>query len=342
VNEIRVAVVGFGTMGKLYADILSQMEGVSLTAICSSSAESRLEAARLGALRFDSLDELIQEKIPLDAVVLALPTYLHKTYAVAAADEGLHIICEKPAALTTEDTEEMIEACRRNGVCLLVGHVLRFFPDYARLSERVSKGEAGPIITAHAKRYSLHPPSDSWFEDDTKSGGVLFDLMIHDIDYLHSLMGEAESVYAVIRKSPGVQYAAAVLRFENGTVANLEAMWGYAGPFTSSLEVTGKDGMLRADNEAYKLAVSRGAVAAHSQRNEGVAIPQGEPADDPYRLELEHFVGCIRTGAEPIVTARDAERAVATACAALESAWLGRPIKPQRLRQSTSALHVKD
>lgn len=332
-DTIQIAVVGFGTMGRLYANILSQMEGVKLAAICSSSTESEIEAARLGARRYDSFEELMKESSLLDAIVLALPTYLHKAYAVAAADKGLHIICEKPVALTTNEAEEMTEACRRNHVNLFVGHVLRFFPDYAQLFNRVTDGEIGPVVTAHAKRYSLHPPSNSWFDDDAKSGGVLFDLMIHDIDYLHSMMGEADSVYAVIRKSPGMQYAAAILRFESGAVANLEAMWGYAGPFTTSLEVTGRDGMLRADNEAFKLAVSRGGVTAYSLQTEGVSIPQSSAHKDPYLLELEHFVSCIRTGAEPVVTAQDAGRAVATACAALESAWIGRPIKPVRFRK---------
>lgn len=325
-KELVVAVIGFGTMGKLFAGHLAQMKGVRLAAVASTSPAAAAEAEKLGARWYASGEELFEQSGPLDAVVLALPTDLHEPYTAMAARSGAHVICEKPIALSVEAAERMADVCSRCGVKLYVGHVLRFFPEYASLREQVAAGRIGRIGAAHAKRFSLHPPAASWFADEAKSGGVVFDLMIHDIDYIRSIMGEVHTVYAYVRKSPGVQYATAMLQFDGGAVANLEAMWGYPGPFTTAVELVGESGALRADNGQSGSHVVRDAKAGQPA-GEGVEIPQSPTSQDPYLLELEHFLDCIRSGAEPVVTVCDAAQAVRIARAAIESANTGQPVR---------------
>ncbi|TMV51446.1 Gfo/Idh/MocA family oxidoreductase [Paenibacillus mesophilus] len=325
-EPMQVAVIGFGTMGKLFARHLSAMEGVRLTAVSSTSPAAEAEAEKLGARWFANGELLLERCGRLDAVVLALPTHLHEPYAVMAARKGIHVICEKPVALSTAEADRMAEACEQSGVHLYAGHVLRFFPEYANLLKHAQAGAIGKIGVAHAKRFSLHPPSGSWFADESKSGGVVFDLMIHDIDFMRSVLGEVHTVFASVRKAPGVQYATATLRFDSGAIANLEAMWGYPGPFATSVEFAGQNGILRADNASSRSITVHRALT-ETTGTEGVEIPQSPMYKDPYRLELEHFIGCIRTGTNPIVTVGDARRAVEIACAALESANTGQPVK---------------
>jgi predicted dehydrogenase len=325
-KELEVAVIGFGTMGKLFAGHLSRMEGVRLSAVSSTSPAAARDAEKLGARWYASGEELLERSERLDAVLLALPTHLHEPYTVMAAKKGVHVICEKPIALSTAEADRMEEACAKHGVKLYVGHVLRFFPEYANLRKHADEGAIGRIGVAHAKRFSLHPPAGSWFADESKSGGVVFDLMIHDIDFMRSVLGEVHTVFAIVRKSPGVQYASATLRFDSGAIANLEAMWGYPGPFATSVEFAGQNGILRADNGSSRSVVVH-RVSSDQSGNEGVEIPQSPMYKDPYKLELEHFIACIRTGGQPLVTVRDAKEAVRIACAALESATTGQPVR---------------
>jgi predicted dehydrogenase len=322
---MNVAVVGYGTMGKLLAGHLASMDGVRLSAICSTSPKTKPEAERLGARWYADYADMLASCAGLQAVVLALPTHLHRTFAVLAAKSGLHVFCEKPMALSPAECDEMIDACERSGVVLFVGHVLRFFPEYADLRRHVTEGAIGRIAVAHAKRFGPHPGDTSWFVDEAKSGGVLLDMMIHDIDFIRSIMGEVRTVYAFAYKSPGLQYANATLRFSDGAIANLEAMWGYPGPFTTFAELAGDGGIVRSDsNLARPVRILR---SSRERREEGVEIPSSPTLRDPYRRQLEHFIDCVRTGSSPIVSARDARQAVAVACAALESVRTGRPVK---------------
>jgi UDP-N-acetylglucosamine 3-dehydrogenase len=326
-RTIRVAVVGSGTMGQVYASCLKKIANADFAGFHSRPTEAANAAAeRFGTRLYGSYEELLANP-DIDAVCITLPTYLHREYAIQALENGKHVICEKPIALNVPDAEAMISASERYGRKLLVGHILRFMPEYRNVYNHVRKGSIGNVGVGHAKRASLHPPAGSWFHDGTLSGGVLFDLMIHDIDFMLWTVGSVRSVYAKVHKAPGIEYANATLRFDNGAIANLEAHWGYPGPFRAEVELAGSAGILRSSNSKAN-PMTRLDSAQKQGAGEGVYIPQSMLRKDPYLSELEHFISCIRTGAEPIVTASDATDAVRIALAAGESARTG---LPQRL-----------
>lgn len=325
-RSLKVAVVGCGTMGKLYASVLSRMDDVELAGFYARRSEHAIDAATsFGTRLFASYEELLAEP-DIDVVCVTLPTYLHRQYAVQAAERGIHVICEKPLALTLEDTEAMMSACERYGTRLLVGHVLRFVPEYRHLREHVRSGKIGKVGVGHARRASLHPPSGSWFKNEQMSGGVLFDLMIHEIDFMRWTLGEASSVYATLTTAPGIEYANATLRFASGAIVNLEAHWGYPGPFLAEAELAGQSGVLRCSNQHAQPLIVR-QTESRRTAEEGVHIPSFLLRKDPYEAEIEHFIACIRTGIEPIVSADDARRAVEIALAAGRSARTGLPQK---------------
>ena len=323
---MRVALAGCGTMGIRYADRLSQMEEVQLAGVFARSQEKvSAFAEHYGTEGFTSFDEMMQRTDP-DAVCIALPTFLHKEFVLKAAAYGKPVICEKPLALSVEEASVMIEACERSGAKLFVGHVLRFFPEYRAIRDSVLSSEIGRTGVAHAKRATFYPYAGSgWQADPDQSGGVIMDLMIHDIDFMRWTLGEVRSVYAMGRKLQGLEYALVTLRFQSGAVASLEGFWGYPGPFTTSVELAGTEGILRLDNQSTQpIRVLK--RAAGTSGSDPVAMPPNHSVQDPYDIELRRFIACIRDGKESPVTPQEALKAVEIAQAAVQSMKTGRPV----------------
>ncbi|TLS53889.1 Gfo/Idh/MocA family oxidoreductase [Paenibacillus antri] len=324
---MNIGIVGCGTMGKIYADNFASIEGVQIQAVCHYRMEqAKAFALKYGAHPYEDYLRFLQHP-HLDAVCITLPTHLHKLYVIQALERKKHVICEKPLALDPIDGAAMEQACRSMGVHLFVAHVVRFFPEYHNVFVGVRQGDIGPLRVIHAKRASAYPLWNSWFLDEEKSGGVIFDLMIHDLDFVRWIADDpVESVYAVERKSEGKAYANATLRFSNGILANVEAMWGYPGPFTTQMEVAGRQGVIHVDNQISKPMIIRKTADADNSGRKGTLIPDQPLTRSPYLRQFMHFMDCIRSGATPRITVGEACNAVALAKAAAMSVKSGVPI----------------
>lgn len=324
---MKVAVVGCGGMGLWHAKSYMKMPGIELVGVCEPVFEYAAKASKLtGATPYETMDEMLASE-EVDVVSVAVPTYLHKDIVLQAARAGKHVICEKPAALYLEDAQEMIACCEENGVRLFIGHVVRFFPEYAQMKKQMDSGKIGRVGVANARRAGGHPgEARPWFLEADKSGGVIVDLMIHDIDYMRWTLGEVKTVYGMNKVDGTMDYALVTLVFESGAVANLEAFWGYPGSFRYAAEFAGSEGLVRTDSmDAKSLQIRKSAPAEIGGK--AVEIPQSPSFKDPYYLELEHFLGCIRNGSEPLVTAQDACKALEIARAALESIRTGKVVE---------------
>jgi predicted dehydrogenase len=323
---MKVAVLGCGGMGRLHASMYARIDGVQVTAVCDEDADCAQTLADLaGAQCFQSFERMLAEA-DFEAVSITLPSYLHKPYTLQAARAGKHVICEKPIALNLEDADEMIRCCEENGVRLFVGHVVRFFPEYVHMKQDVDQGKIGRPGVAHAKRGGPHPGNARpWFKAFDKSGGVIIDLMIHDLDYLRWTFGEVSSLYAMQHSDANIDYALVTLQFENGAIANVEANWGYPGPFHTKAEIAGSGGVVIADSlKSASLHIHKASPA--NAASPFVAVPESPGFHSPYELELGHFVVCIRNNEEAKVTPQDAYKALAIALAAVDSARSGKAI----------------
>ena len=171
---------------------------------------------------------------------------LHREVVEQAAREGRHVICEKPLALSAEDGAAMIRACERAGVRLFVAMVVRFFPQYLKAAELVHSGHIGSLQVMRLKRVGFPPHGgSSWFADDTLSGGVMVDMMLHDIDYALWLAGGVTQVYAKLTRTATRQYAQTVLTHDNGVITHIEGGWAYQpGLFRTGLDLAGTQGPL--------------------------------------------------------------------------------------------------
>lgn len=326
---MRVGLVGAGFMGGFHAAGWAATPA-RLAAIHSLYPEAvRTLADRYGVQPVDSLDAVIDA---VDVVDICTPTHLHHDMVMKAAAAGKHIICEKPLARTVEQAEVMLAACERAGVKLLVGHVVRFFPQYAQAKTIVDRGEIGRVAIVRLTRASFRPKRayDNWFLENEKSGGMMLDLMLHDFDYARWVAGDVKSVFAKNVSSrwpdaPG-DYGLAILRHVNGALSNIEGGWCYPPPmFRTAFEIAGDRGLIEHPaGSSDPLTVHLG--KSQNTDTPDIAVPASPLAEDPYVTEIKHFYDVIANDAVPRVTAADGLAALKIAFAAIESAQTGQRV----------------
>lgn len=212
-------------MGRMHANVYSLLEGVDLMAVCDKRPEKRHEFSEtFGVAGFEHLEEMLDG---VDIVDVCLPTYLHREATVTAANAGKHVVCEKPIALTPEDADAMINAVDSAGVQLMIGHCIRFWPEYALLKEIVDDNRLGKLLSINLTRYGEFPywSSENWLADESKAGGGVLDMHIHDTDYILYLLGEPQSLSSwgsVDGRGPGHVFT--TMQYP-GCVAHLEGGW---------------------------------------------------------------------------------------------------------------------
>ncbi len=326
---MKVLLIGAGTMGTVHAHSYANINAAELVGIADFRKEKVDELARgVRTQAFASFEEAIEQVGEVDVIDICLPTYLHKEFVEKAASYAENIICEKPLARNTAEAREIIDFCETNGKRLFVGHVVRFFPEYTRIKELVESGKVGKPGVVRTTRGGAFPVGwENWYADFEKSGGLLLDLLLHDFDYLRGCYGEVERVFA--KKLPLADqrdYALVTLRFTNGVIAHLEGTWAHQG-FSSSIEVAGDQGII--DYNSAKVSPVRLMKKESTKTGGGVEVPESPLHSSPYQDELAHFLKCIESGTEPLVTAEDAYYAIEIATAAQHSCETGEPVKLQ-------------
>lgn len=318
---MHVALLGAGMMGQTHAHAYKTMPKVKVAWVFDKDAErAQRLAAMLDARPTTRFDDVLEDG-NVQAVDICLPTDLHRAFTEKAAAAGKHVFCEKPIALTVEDAEAMVEACEKANVTLMVGHVVRFFADYQAARRLVESGAIGEPKVIRASRTGAFPKwgSDNWFADESRSGGPIVDLAIHDIDWIRWTFGDVVRVYA--KRTD--RYALVTLRLTSGAICHVEASWAHPDgtPFTTKLEIAGTKGLYTTDNQSIiPLAIRRMVDGRH------VYQPENPQPRDPYALELEHFFECLEKGTEPLTHGREAAKTLAICLAANESAKTGQVV----------------
>ncbi len=299
---VNVAIVGAGFMGQTHLAAYKTMGNARVSAVCDlNEQQGRALAQQAGCSWFSNGAEMLRQA-QVDVVDICLPTFLHEEYALLAAAHKKHILCEKPVTLTLEAFDRMAAAARQAGVQFAVGQAVRFWPEYVKARELYQAGEFGAIKYARASRLSVHPQWSEWYRRPENSGGGLFDLHLHDVDYLCSLFGRVKTVYAVGQKNQlGCwNHVASSLRFENGVCAVAEGIIEMPSgfPFTMELNIVGEQrGM------CYRMQAGRNLEDVSSAVRESWLYGDGEQGRqlelelyDAYTRELTHFIDHIEAG----------------------------------------------
>jgi len=292
---INLGIAGMGYIGQVHLEAARKVPGAQVLAAASREA-AKIRQKFPGVEIYSSFQELIRDN-RLDAVIIALPTDLHEKAVVMAAECGRHILCEKAMALDASSARRMLEAAENHHRTLMVAHVLRFWPQYARVKELVDAGEIGSIISVAAFRLSKYPPWMDWFRDPARSGGALLDLEIHDVDFVHWILGHPQSVYTVGIQSPAGawDHVHTILNYPQAQ-ASIEAssLMPESFPFSTRLLVVGTRGALE-----YTFRVSANVQERESASHYFRLYKSGgesEPAtssEDAYVAQLRYFVQCV-------------------------------------------------
>jgi len=310
--------------------------------IVGFTAETQQEAGTISNQYNTKVYPSLEEMLPdVDVVDICSPTHLHYEMALKAAAAGKHIICEKPLARTTRQAREIVMACQKAGVQLLVAHVVRFFPEYALARSAVAEGQIGKpgVIRLHRGSYRPKKPAGNWFLDEVKSGGILMDLMIHDYDYARWVAGEVESVSArrvtELHIEAPVDYGLVILSHRSGALSHIAGAWAYPPPtFRTHLEIAGDRGLIEFDSDGTA-PIQNLILKSGNSHAPDVALPSSPVSESPYTTQIKEFYAALAEGKPARVSAADGLAAVQIADAALESAHSGRPVRLQPLMEAS-------
>ncbi|RLI38367.1 gfo/Idh/MocA family oxidoreductase [Candidatus Bathyarchaeota archaeon] len=311
-KKLGVAVIGVGFWGQNHARIYHDLPRAELVAVCDlDERKAREAAAKYGAEAYTDSSELLKRE-DVEAVSICTWSTVLADEASKALKAGKHVLVEKPMTASSREAVRLVELAEQEGLTLAVGFVERFNPGVQHVKELISSGRLGRVVALSSRRLSRWPrrPWDV---------GVVKDLAIHDVDLMRYLLGEEPtSIYAMVgglRRADVEDYATILLAFPGGTVGLIEANW-LTPHKVRVLRVTGSEATLDLDYLTQQVTI----------RDEEGAFTPTRPWREPLRLELEHFVDCVLSGREPMVSGRDGLVALTICELALKSASEGRPI----------------
>ena len=294
---VKVGLVGCGFMGTVHANVYSVLEGAELVGVVDrdpSRASKFVE--KWGSKVFGSYSEMLADPA-IDAVDICLPTNVHAEFTVQACEAGKHVMCEKPMALSVADADRMVDAAAKAGVKLMVGHCIRFWPEYEALKETVDSGSLGSLLSANFTRYGAFPAYtvDQWAADPALAGGGM-DMHIHDTDFALYLLGKPDTMVSHGSKDDrGVGHFFTTMTFGNAVV-HLEGGWNFpqGNPFRMEYRAVFERGsMIYRDGELWTYEEGKEPTKHEARQMEAAGAGGNLSSLGGYYNELAYFVDCI-------------------------------------------------
>ena len=328
---VRIGVIGAGKIGTMHAKNLAfnmpDAQIVAVSDVYFRSAKRCAEECRISKAVQDHRE--IMNDPNVDAIFVCSSTDTHAQMIIEGAEAGKHIFCEKPIDANVARIDEALDAVKKAGVKLQIGFNRRFDPDFKHARETVAAGQLG---TPHVIKITSRDPAPPPIEYVKVSGGLFFDMMIHDFDMCRYLMGEeVVEVYATgtslvdskIGEAGDIDTAVVTLTYESGAYCVIDnsrqAVYGY----DQRIEVFGTDGCVVVGNaEPY--------AATFFKRGKVERDPLHHFFIDRYRAaylaETQEFIDSIKEDREPGVTGIDGKIPVLMAMAANQSLQERRPV----------------
>ena len=326
-GPVKFALLGCGRAASFH--VAASRSNPSLRFVAAYDADPKALSAfarRHKLLAFSDLGALLESDV--DAVLIALPHYLHAEAAIAAARAGKHVLCEKPMANTLEECDAMIEAARRAGVRLMIAENHRFLPAHQYIKETVQSGAIGDVFLARTYEGAYDSPKkiidpSTWmFSYEKGGGGALHDQGAHKFALLNWILGEVESAQCwcvkALQSPPtkGEDTAMVLLRFRGGAMAEVTVTTASLHTPTNRLELHGTRGSLLEDHD-WERPVKVFSTTAEKPGTEPWYSPELEHGPFPvyytisFRREVAHFTECVLQGKDPEFTPQEAREAVA-------------------------------
>ncbi|MDR2039467.1 MAG: Gfo/Idh/MocA family oxidoreductase [Bacteroidales bacterium] len=328
---MKIGILGAGAMGNAHITGFRSLKDQNATYVSVFDIDEKKRndfGQKFGLDTYPDLDSMLNDK-ELDIIDLCLPSFMHEEFAVKIAKAGKHMLIEKPIAFTLPAAKNIFIAAHQNNVRIMVAQVIRFWPEYVKIKEMCDQGDIGNIISVYAARLSQLANWSDWYKYPDKSGEALMNLTLHDIDFLHYLLGKPESVYSAGKKDENGNYndVMNLFRFKSGANALVDGSSnmtpGY--PFTMRMRVLGTKGTLEfafisGENIGPE---STSSLMWYQQGKSGVKIKVEN--NDPYGREVQYFVNCIKNNEETaVVSEQSIMEVMASLMAAKESLVTGK------------------
>ena len=340
----KIALLGAGFIADIHLEsyhrFVPEAEVVSIYSRTEKRARSLAKKYGIREVH-DSMEEAINEP-GCDIVDICLPNFLHHKDVMLAAAAGKHVIVEKPLAMTLEEADEMIAACKARNLKLMYAEELCFAPKYERVRKLVEEGAVGKIF--HLRQCEKHSgPHSDWFYDVNQSGGGAFmDMGCHALAWFRWILGGnpkplnvSAAMQTILHKgrTQGEDNSVVIVEFEGGAIGVAENSWAKHGGMDDRIEVYGTKGVVYAD-----LFMGNSAIT-YSESGYGYAMEKAgstkgwtftvfeEAFNQGYPQELQHFVRCVRSDEMPLVTGEDGRAVLELMYAAYHSARIGQKVK---------------
>ncbi len=346
-RNMGIGIVGCGMIAEFHAQAINAIRYAHLSCVFSRHQENanRL-AAKYQCKAYSDYESFLQHS-DLDIITIATPSGAHLEPAIAAADAGKHVICEKPLEVTLERIDAMITACKKNGVILAGIHPRRFLASVTEFKKAVEAGRLGQIamVDAYIKWHRSQEYYDSgawrgtWQLD---GGGALMNQSIHTIDLLYYLAGDIRSLCAFAKRQIHERIevediAVAILEFENGAIGVIEGSTNCYSTTGHGAEVhiCGSDGSVFMQDDKlkvwdfkHKLAKDHDIIKKYGQQVLDANIGLG--AADPREIDFtghkrvfEDALRAINLGDKPLVNGHEGRKSVEIILAIYQSALNG-------------------
>lgn len=335
---VNFAIVGCGHIAKKHAEAITKAEGANLVAVCDTD-QSKMEPfiEQYNVQGYTQLTEMLKND-EIHVINICTPSGFHANIAVESANAKKHIVVEKPIAMTLEDTDAIINACKENSVKLSVVHPNRFRPVMIELKKAMNEQKLGKLSHANAtvrwNRNDEYYNQAPWRGTKEFDGGVLMNQAIHNLDLILWLMGDVEEVYSMeatrLRNIESEDVSTGVIRFKNGALGIVEAATTiYPSNLEETISVFGETGTIKVGGKTASLVEHWNVQDMTDEAvNDIVETVKNDPIGKPgHQCIIEDMVEAIKEDREPIVTGLDGRKALELVRAFYESANSNKPVK---------------
>lgn len=355
-SQIRIAVVGFGLIGKRHASVINSTPGLKLCAIVDPSEDCRSSASSYDTPTYSDLAEMIGDVKP-DGVVLATPTPMHIEQGLICIDSKCPLLIEKPIAVSASGARQLTEAAYRNSVPLLVGHHRRHNGMIKAAKAAVASGMIGDIRAIQATCWFYKP--NHYFEAapwrKKHGAGPISVNLVHDVDLLRHFCGEVSAVRAIAvpsrRGFENEDLATAILQFENGAAATISVSDSIVAPWSWELTARENPAYPATNESCYLIGGSEGGLSLPDLRvwKHSETLDWWTPISatsltcgsvDPLVAQMSHFADVILGNDVPLVSGEEGMKSLEVVEAIAESAQLGiEVVLTKNLTKTAPQLH---
>lgn len=298
---VKIGLIGLGGIAGAHIASYKRYPDVEITAAADGKGKESYSYGMLSpsARVYNDYKEMI-EKEELDAVDICAPSHLHPEISIYALEHGLHVLCEKPMALNYADAERISDVAKKSGKVFMCAQITRFSKPYAYLKEIVEDGSLGRLKQLFVTRLSTIPKwrLGSNGQNSAANGGVVFDLSIHDIDFVYSILGEPKKIHGVYEKecaSDPNDFFTAALEYEGLSVSVNGGFYTADIAFTKEFYAIFENGDLRFDR-SRRLYKSGTEIDISDTVYPGEVKGLNIDLNSCFIAEIGSFIECVKTG----------------------------------------------